>query len=50
MKKSYTTPELEVVKFTLIDVLSGSPTDTVSEQGDTPVLPGDESELDGDGL
>jgi len=46
MKKVYTSPELEVVRFSLTDVLSGSPTDSIPEQGDTPSIPGDGSELD----
>ena len=49
MKKNYVSPELEVVRFTLTDVLSGSPTDSAPAQGNEPVLPGnDATELPGD--
>ena len=46
MKKYYISPEMELIKYTLVDVLQGSPTDDMNgnEQIVEPELPG------GDGL
>ena len=47
MKRKYSTPEMDVVKFTLRDVVLSSPTEgSIPEQGGS--MPGDSSELPGD--
>ena len=44
MRKKYSSPEIDVVKYSLKDVLVSSPTETtIPEQGAT--TPGDSSEL-----
>ena len=49
MKKEYIFPEMEMVRFSLVDVLIGSPTDSVPIQdGGGEDLPGAGDELDGD--
>ena len=49
MKKEYISPELDVVRFRLVDVLVGSPTDSVPIQdGGGDDLPGAGDELGGD--
>jgi hypothetical protein len=51
MKRKYISPELEMIRFTLKDVVLSSPTDTIGEQIDNPELPGgDSSELTGGDL
>lgn len=46
MKKNYTTPEMEVVRYTLRDVILASITEgEIPTQMDEPVLPGDDDDF-----